>query len=570
MANVLFKRGTQAQLPASGSSGVIDGALYFTTDTKRLFLGNGTAMLPIAEGIQVVTSVSELPDANLHQGEFYFVQTSNILAWSDGSTWLQTNPNTKLTTGQNAALSTDTTDIGKVKLDITDTSGTHVVGAFKIAAGTQNVTIGRDSTTGDLTISVDPDTTYELKSSGGASNNTNNDVVLTLDGSAGTDTSIALKNSSSVTVNRTAGSGGNPDEISFVINPNGIGGITSTDIIEGSGAITNGSPASPNGFTSEIVLSNGTKKYASTDPLITYGQNGAQQVHFVSGVATLDVLTRTEVNTAISDLEKTINAMTYRGAVSSADDIPSSTTAGSAFHNGDVYLASSEFTIGSGNEAQQVKPGYLIVIQGTEGSDGTIPANQVTYEVITGNSTDTTYQIVTVTHGIDIKSGNAVVGEIKLTTDGTIDLTDTTSANANAVSGTTNVNSIQIKHANVTRTDTHAPAASATDDDRGEATAEQTARQDLVFMVVDEITTNAQGHVTAVNYKKVTVKDSTLNIGAFTTTSTAAANTATVKMESNGVDKLALQFKLASTGSIQVTGSGDTTTIDVVWGTFGS
>ena len=47
MANVLFKRGLQANLPASGSA--VDGALYFTTDTKRLFLGHGTELLPISE-----------------------------------------------------------------------------------------------------------------------------------------------------------------------------------------------------------------------------------------------------------------------------------------------------------------------------------------------------------------------------------------------------------------------------------------------------------------------------------------------------------------------------------------
>lgn len=561
MANVLFKRGLQADLPVSGGAGVVDGALYFTTDTKRLFLGNGTNMLPIAEGIQVVTSVSELPTASQHQGEFYFITGSNILAWSDGSTWLQTNPNTKLKADQRAALSTDATDIGKVKLEFEDTDGTKVVGSFKIAAGTNNVTIGRDSNDGSLTISVDPDTTYELKTTGGASNNTNDDVVLQLDSSkANDDSSIALKNSNSVTVKRDQSTGA----ISFDINPNGVGGITSTDIIEGSGAITNGTPASPNGFTNEIVLSNGQKKYASTDPTIKYGENGAQEIHFVNGTATLDVLTRTEVNTAISELEKTINAMTYRGTVSSANEIPSSTTAGSAYHNGDVYLADNEFTI----DGTPVKPGYLIVIQGSEGADGTIPAASVDYEIITGNSTDTTYQVATVSHGIDIKSGNAVVGEIKLIAGDAIDLTDTPSANGSAVSGITNINSIEIKHADITRTDTNVPASTATDDDRGSATAEQTARSPMTFMVVDRVTSDEQGHITAVNYKKVTVQDSTLNVGAFTTTSTAVNNTATVQMQSGGTDKLALQFKLASTGSINITGSGDTTTIDVVWGSF--
>lgn len=555
MANVLFKRGLQADLPVSGDNSVVDGALYFTTDTKRLFLGNGTNMLPIAEGIQVVTSVSELPTASQHQGEFYFITGSNILAWSDGSTWLQTNPNTKLKADQRAALSTDTTDIGKVKLEFEDTDGTKVVGSFKIAAGTSNVTIGRDSNDGSLTISVDPDTTYELKTVGGASDNAEDDIVLQLDSSkANDDSSIALKNSNSVTVKRDQSTGA----ISFDINPNGVGGITSTDIIEGSGAITNGTPASPNGFTSEIVLSNGQKKYASTDPTIKYGENAAQEVHFVSGIATLNVPTRSELADAISELRQNINAMTYMGTASSAEQIT-----GATLHNGDVYLADSQFTIGS----DTVEPGYLVVVQGTE-VDGVIPAGNATYAVVSGNRTDTQYQVATVSHGIDVKSGNQIVGEIKLTAGNAIELVDTTSANANAAPETTNVNSIEVKHANIARNDTHVPASGATDDDRGSETAAQTARTPMTFMVVDQVTTNDQGHVTAVNYKKVTVQDSTLNVGAFTTTSTAANNVATVQMQSGGTDKLALQFKLASTGSINVTGSGDTTTIDVVWGSF--
>ena len=88
MANVLFKRGMQSGLPQG--SNIVDGALYFTTDTKRLFLGNngsnGLELLPISEGIQVVTSVAALPEASEHNGEFYFISGENILAWSNGTT----------------------------------------------------------------------------------------------------------------------------------------------------------------------------------------------------------------------------------------------------------------------------------------------------------------------------------------------------------------------------------------------------------------------------------------------------------------------------------------------------
>ena len=37
MANVIFKRGLQSNLPAAGS--VEDGVFYLTTDTNRLYVG---------------------------------------------------------------------------------------------------------------------------------------------------------------------------------------------------------------------------------------------------------------------------------------------------------------------------------------------------------------------------------------------------------------------------------------------------------------------------------------------------------------------------------------------------
>ena len=51
MANVLFKRGTQAELNALiTASKIKDGAFYLTTDTNRLYVGNGSTFLEIDTG----------------------------------------------------------------------------------------------------------------------------------------------------------------------------------------------------------------------------------------------------------------------------------------------------------------------------------------------------------------------------------------------------------------------------------------------------------------------------------------------------------------------------------------
>ena len=46
MANVLFKRGLQANLPKSN---IIDGAFYLTTDTNRLYIGNNTELVDYSD-----------------------------------------------------------------------------------------------------------------------------------------------------------------------------------------------------------------------------------------------------------------------------------------------------------------------------------------------------------------------------------------------------------------------------------------------------------------------------------------------------------------------------------------
>ena len=113
MANVLFKRGLQANLP---SSGVIDGAFYLTTDTNRLYVGNAVGndveLVELNKSITVVEDVAHLPTSGVQVGQFYYVagtnlhngesnSNGNILAVvtscsADGTNphWTQVNPDT--------------------------------------------------------------------------------------------------------------------------------------------------------------------------------------------------------------------------------------------------------------------------------------------------------------------------------------------------------------------------------------------------------------------------------------------------------------------------------------------
>lgn len=117
MANVMFKRGLHSALPKTA----VDGVFYLTTDTHRLFVGQGTEMVELNKSITVVDTIAGLPAVtDVEAGQFYYVkgpnagadnvQNGNILAVcvSDGTTkrWVQVNPDTD--TGYNYIESTAT------------------------------------------------------------------------------------------------------------------------------------------------------------------------------------------------------------------------------------------------------------------------------------------------------------------------------------------------------------------------------------------------------------------------------------------------------------------------------
>lgn len=78
MANVMFKRGLHSALPKTG---IIDGAFYLTTDTNRLYVGQGTSLVELNKSITTVATKDQLPTSGIAEGQFYYVTTGNILCW---------------------------------------------------------------------------------------------------------------------------------------------------------------------------------------------------------------------------------------------------------------------------------------------------------------------------------------------------------------------------------------------------------------------------------------------------------------------------------------------------------
>ena len=143
MANVVFKRGLHANLPAANAA--TDGVFYLTEDTNRLYVGQGTKLVELNKSIEIVNSIDELPTIGVEVGQFYYVKGSgtttadnthngNILAVvveKNPVRWVQVNPDTNTDTGYNynSSLSIGNNGVGTVDTTNNQVSYTVTLGA---------------------------------------------------------------------------------------------------------------------------------------------------------------------------------------------------------------------------------------------------------------------------------------------------------------------------------------------------------------------------------------------------------------------------------------------------------
>lgn len=163
-ANILFKRGTQQALNAKiGTASFTDGTFYLTTDTNRLYVGNGsTTPALLNQTVQIVPDVKSLPghESNSAQtpakNDFYYCLAENILAvWStkDGKDqWIQINPDTNTNTD---------TLVSNVSTPVVSSDATGVTVTFNIEQ-TEKDKLTEDAGTriADIPVSFTIDSTH--------------------------------------------------------------------------------------------------------------------------------------------------------------------------------------------------------------------------------------------------------------------------------------------------------------------------------------------------------------------------------------------------------------------------
>lgn len=534
--NVGFKRGLHSALPLTGAT---EGVFYLTTDTERFYVGKSDGTLAeLNKSIRSVANTDALPDITSSKvaiGDFYYITSGNILAVcvsdsnvASGKKWVQINPDTDTDTKVSSATFSVATanDIATITqtIKLADKNGKDLkqdkTSTFKIKGGNGvNVTSsGSEITlTGDYSFSVDPGANAA-------------DVNLLASGTEQDDFTIAGGQNVTVTTDTA--------------NKKVIIAAKDTNTIVSGGSLEFDAETGTVSLTLQDEKGKNLVDLSSTDKI--FYKVGNDPTEYVPS-STLPVYTKDQID----DKLKGLNGLTYKGTVgsggSAGDNLPATKVS-----IGDMYLVTGTATVtGSGNAG---KKGDLFIATGTEGADGFITGNVTWTYVPSGDDKeiDTTYKAVadTTAHSLTLKdSNNSDQGGIDLDAGTAIEL-----KSSKSTSGNGEILKTEIKHADVARTDPDPIVPNSTKPTE----------------IVIGVTTNEQGHVTAV--QTATVDGSTLRGYKLEGTNTVTASSVTTKHKlstKDGAEKGTITNVVSSSSlKFAKATNGNGYSIDLEWGDF--
>lgn len=389
MANVFFKRGSQAKL--NELSSYVEGSFYLTNDTDRLYFAQSASELVALN--QFIRTVESLPkyQAGMEVGDIYYIPSENILAIinavypdypeADRISWSQLNPDTYLASNtSNTSVSSDNGTV-TISNSISDSAGHYSRGSFQIIGGGSAVVTASGNS---ITISVPTQATYALS----AEENDDKEVILSLDKTVGeTATNVGE-------VGIAAGDGikVSVEEGQIVISNTFAEGIYSID--DGINKKVTAGFNDIGAFTVSVEDGADTKTSTAITPEIKYGHqiSGETVVHgstatFNSGSAIIDIYTADEVDAAINKALAAADAMTYKGLVGLADYDEKLLSNANV---GDTYKVSSDFYY-NGNVKASI--GDLIIASGADGNVTWEVVHSAGDQVIEGAVTNNTFTI---------------------------------------------------------------------------------------------------------------------------------------------------------------------------------
>lgn len=538
---VKFKLGTQASLNTLKHSqkGWEVGTFYLTSDSSRLYIGQADELALLNKSVEIYDNLSKLKAKKTvsTKGDIAYCVTENVLAYYNGTTWAQINPDddTILTALTQAVSSVDkgvkittggtNSDAGKT-ITAADVTITGAKGAQVAMANNKALTITGDTYT--LNVQEHADAT--------------NDIDLVLDSALQDDSTVHIKGGDNVTITKVADSNGiqiaakdtKLNDISLGLGDNGELQVGASDT----------------GNTN--VLKKQKLGYFVDGSYYGIGSDTKQ--------VDLPVYSKEEVD----NLFKKLDGMTYRGTIGTSgttftmDASFNVLKGGTAteIHIGDMFLVQGgSLTYVTGKTA---KTGDMLIATAKDGkseTNGVLAIGDVEWTYVPSGDDaqiDTTYifkaEGATDSMTVTSSNGGGVVGKIAFAAgDGiVIDSTDNGGKAPNQLN-------VTVKH------DTY---------DTTPTTDGKSLTNGGTFDVIDSVTYD-NGHITGINTK--TIQTLEYKPGPDSATRDDATNTVTVAHTLQAGTSLVSDKNakmVLKSDTLKLTASGSTVTADLVWGSF--
>lgn len=568
---VMFKLGLQTNIPANGKA--VNGTFYLTSDTHRLYIGQGNNAVPINAGVTFCDNFAELTTKTTGEteqnlaGRMFFLKNDNILCVRSNNTWVQINSDTKLDSAQAEVAKILNTDDGKgacVTIQVQDTIGTNVKAPFNIKPKTGNVKVyaGEDGKT--VEIGVSDGATYDLTSAEIKKKKNENDpeseevtvegASLVLTGSNSTTDKVDIHGAGSVRISNTT------DGILATGTEYTLDNVTTS--------------AQDKGFNVAVSINNGGSKNNTFFPQIKYGAT-PQTVDFIkdttvdsagkTGIATLDVYTKGEVDSLFSSAD----AMVFKDAVSGVTELPNSAENGWTYKYTGTIIAMSDAKDANtriDSSAGWINSGDLFIASGKE-VNNSLTGDWKWIHVPAGD--DERYSLGKNSKGIGIALNvagglsDATAGDLVFNKDNWITLTD-----AYADKTTT----INIGHKLVAKdASTNVTVSSTNTSDQ--ASAGPDGNTTLEIPVITP-TVDAAGHITSLSQTTYKVIDSHNRLNKDETSLTVAGSNGTIKITPKivmGDGETSVDANMAfslKSESLTLTTTDKVITAELEWGQF--
>lgn len=552
---VKFKLGTQASLNTLKASqkGWEVGTFYLTSDSSRLYIGQADELALLNKSVEIYDNLAALKKKTTTstEGDIAYCVNENVLAYYNGTTWNQINPDDDTILTALTQVVSSVTDGVKVTTGGTNSDSSKTITAADVtitgAKGAQVTTPNNKA----ITITGD---TYTLNVQEDA--NTTNDIDLVLGSALQDDSTVHIKGGDNVTVTKIDKSNG----IQIASKDTKLNGIIL-------------------GLNKDGELQVGASDTAGTTGLLKTQKLGYFVDGSYYGIGSDDETKRVDLpvysKEQVDNLIKKLDGMTYRGTIGTS---------------GTTFTMDASFNVLKGGTAAEIHIGDMFLVQGgnltyatgkTAGigdlliatakdkkseTNGVLAIGDVEWTYVPSGDDqqiDTTYVFkasgTTDSMTITSSNGGGLVGKIAFAAgDGIV--IDSTDNGGNAP----NQLNVTIKH------DTYASGTSSekNSETNGATFDNKPLTNGGTFDVIDSVIYD-NGHITGINTK--TIQTLEYKPGPDSASKDADTNSVTVKHTLQAGTSLVSDDNakmVLKSDTLKLTASGNTVTADLVWGSF--